>query len=647
MASKNALYSAIWQTADDYLRLITTADKYGDFILAFTVLRRIECELEPTKDEVIDYIKQIEKQEVSERVKERRLRFITGKQYYNTSSLDLTKVAQRDNVKDALKEYLYSFSDYLMTVWRGLEFDRLIEDLDENDQLWNVVNHFSQIDLSEKNIEDKSMGELFEDLMNRSFTRKGQDAGEFYTPRDAIFLAMLILFSPEEKTLSNGKNHQRSMYDPTAGTAGMLISAKNYLNDLNPKIELHLAGQELKKSSIALGQADLLMQGVDDINILKQGNTLTDDKFADTYFDYIASNPPYGSSWKSIVSLIHDLQSINDERYAHGLPPVSDGQMLFMMHVISKLKEPTENSRGGRGFVVTNGSPLFTGDPCSGPDSIRQYILDNDYLDAVVALPQWMFYNTGIATYLWYFDKDKEEKRKGKVQLIDASETCSTLNKSVGDKKYEFSVDNAFDIKKVYEDFEESERSIIVSNDDLKYKDVPMYFPARYRVDINEETIATAMSHKSSPEGLDEILQDINGVDYNSLEQTLKDEAKERGIKMTKTIINHVIKSVVMDDETAPIALDAKGEIIPNKSTKVVERIGFEENIDEHMERDILPYAEDILWNEDETKVGSEVPVTRFFYKKEDARPLEEIDSDIGSLISDINIEFRKVRSDD
>lgn len=650
-AKVNSLNAAIWQTADDYLRLIVPAENYGDYIIPFTVLRRLEGRLAPTKAQVLNLIHRENERGTDPSIIGLMIENQFKLRFWNSSELSLERLANSDDaLKPGMQQYLNTFSPNIQEIWKAFEFDKLIEFLDRNNQLWNVVQHFASIDMSDKALQDQTMGDIFENLMYRSFARKAKDAGEFYTPRDAIRLMTSILFTSDDTELDED-GIIRSVYDPTAGTCGMLIAARDALRAINPGIEVVVAGQELKESSFAMGKSDLLMQGFKDPEVLKFGNSLTNDQYANDTFDYIMANPPYGSSWKAFQKDVKDLRDQGDPRFSEGLPAVSDGQMLFLMHIAHKLAPASGATKGGRAAVVTNGSPLFTGDAESGPDGIRKYLIGaqggTEVVDAIIALPNDMFYNTGIATYIWILDRNKEPRRRGKIQFIDATDICAPMRKNMGQKRVEFTEDNIREITKIYKDFEENDRSIIVTADDLTYRDVPMFKLAHYAVSVTDETVAEAMKHKSAFPEHKAVIREMEGLAYNDLPKALRASAKAHGVKMGAPLLRHIMKSLAVEDENAPVSLDEKGNPVVDASTKIIERVPYLEDVAEHMEREVLPFVPDMQWDESLAKVGTELPLTRLFYKPEESRSLEELDADIAASLDRIYSMFREVRSDD
>ena len=644
-ATANSLNAAIWQTADDYLRLILPGENYGDYILPFTVLRRLEGRLEASKEALLDLVQEETSKATDATLISLKIQQRFGLRFWNTSPLSLKRLAASDDALTAgLKQYINSFSPNIVTIFEAFEFDKLIDFLDRNNQLFNMVNHFASIDMSDEALGDQTMGDIFENLMYRSFSRKGKDAGEFYTPRDAIALMTSILFTSDDTELDES-GIIRSVYDPTAGTCGMLIAARDALEAINPGIDVIVAGQELKESSFAMGQSDLLMRGFKDPNVLRFGNSLINDQFAGERFDYIMANPPYGSSWKSFSKEIKALQEAGDPRFAEGLPKVDDGQMLFLMHIADKLALAEGDTKGGRAAIVTNGSPLFAGS--KGSEGIRKYLIGAEggmeLLDCIIALPSGEFYNTGIATYIWILDTNKEPHRRGKIQFIDATDLASPMRKNMGFKRVELRERDIQDITALYKEFTPSERSIIVTPDELTFRDVPMYKPQRLRVEVTQERIDAALKHKDAVADHEDVIREMVGVSYNDLQGELKKSAKRHGVKMLSELTKHIMSAISVSDETAPIARNAKGVPLADTLTKVIERVPYTEDVDDHMQRKVLPFVPDMMWDEDEAVVGTELPLTRLFYKPEEIRNLEQLDADIAESISWLTQKFSEV----
>ncbi|WP_291370109.1 MULTISPECIES: class I SAM-dependent DNA methyltransferase [unclassified Acinetobacter] len=446
----------IWSVAD-LLRGDFKQSQYGRVILPFTLLRRLECVLEASKADVLAANEKVKLMPLPEEAKEKMLLKATnGLAFFNTSELDLGSLGQKD-IRSNLNTYIQNFSKDAREIFEHFKFDEFIGLLDDANLLYKVVQYFSdpKIDLSPKNISNHEMGLVFEELIRRFAEGSNETAGEHFTPRDIVRLTTGLVFSKDDDVL-NGDGIIRTIYDPTAGTGGFLSSGSEYVYEHNPDAVMRVFGQELNPESYAICKADMLIKGQDVRNI-KLGNTLSNDQLAYEKFDYMLSNPPFGVDWKKIESDIKDEheQKGFDGRFGAGLPRVSDGSLLFLMHLISKMRNKDDSTaQGSRIGIILNGSPLFTGSAGSGESEIRRYILEADLLEAIIALPTDMFYNTGIATYVWVLSNKKETQRKGKVQLIDGSNLYSKMRKSLGSKRNEMSEDDIAMITRSYGDFE-------------------------------------------------------------------------------------------------------------------------------------------------------------------------------------------------
>lgn len=543
MSTAELNQSAVWNTADKFLRSIVEPEDYGDYILPMTVLRRLECILEPTKDEVLDLVESLQEEGYSEEMIDWEVRVRFGLSFYNSSRLDLTRIAQLDDhVYEALMDYVGAFSSSVRDVWDAFDFAVKMKTLENASRLWPVVKHFATIDMSMEALPDAQMGDLFEHVMYKAFDTKGKAAGAFYTPRDAIRLMVDILFASDDVGLT-AEGASRTVYDPTAGTGGMLLVAARALKELNPDIEVVLAGQELMATGYAIGKADLLIQGGEP-DAIRHGDTLLTDLYEGEQFEYILSNPPFGTDWEVQQQSVKEQAKVPGSRFSHGLPNKNDGQMLFLSHVASKLMPAGPNGAGGRGAVVSNGSPLFTGAPESGPDKIRAWLLENDLVDAIIQLPTNMFYGTGISTYVWILDTNKEEHRKGFVQLIDASECWSVPDKGLGEKRREMKEPDRKRVLEEYARFENTDISKVLTPADLGFRDVEVTKQKRLRVAVTPEAVAQVLEHKSAVPEHAEVLSDVADVEFNDLPEALKAAAKKRGVKMFAGMIDAALEAV-------------------------------------------------------------------------------------------------------
>lgn len=630
----------VWDTADKYLRNIVDEEDYGDYILPFTVLRRLECMLADTKEDVTAFVASLGGMPphlIDIAVKDK-----FGLSFYNVSPLDLATIASvDDNVDKSLKSYIDGFSHNIADIWVAFDFNRRARVLADANRLLAVVKHFSKLDLSPGELANTAMGDVFEDVMYRAFNKKGKAAGAFYTPRDAIKLMVDILITNDDDGLA-GESALRSIYDPTAGSGGMLLVAQDALKRMNGKIDVTLYGQELMPSAFALGKADLLIQGGRP-DAIKQGNTLVKDLYEDQTFDYVLSNPPFGKDWEADEKAVKEQAKIHGSRFSHGLPSTADGQMLFLAHCASKLSPAAKNGQGGRAAVVSNASPLFNSD--KGPNSIRQWLLEDDLIDTIVALPTSMFYGTGIATYVWILDTNKDPDRKGKIQLIDGSGQWDSLRKPMGDKRREMGKNHRARLLEAYKAFEDADPAIsrVMTPEDFMFRDVPVYMWARFATRFSAECVDALRARRDFTEGHISVLKSLDGTAWNDLPKTFPEAAKEAGLKAPAGLVDAVMKAVAVADDAAPVAVDRKGNPVIADGWKITERVPLSEDVADHMEREVLPYAPDALWDLTKSRHGTEVPLTRIFYVPEKPRPLSEIDSDVERLMGELAEMFAAV----
>lgn len=635
------MQQAIWNTADRYLRNVVEEEDYGDYIIPFTVLRRLESLLADTKPAVLDFLASTS---LSGQMRDLTIQHKFGLHFYNSSKLDLTVIAKTDDkVLESLKVYVASFSDSIRDIWTDFKILERAQTLADAGRLWGVIKHFSNLDMHPETLTDTAMGDIFEDVMYRAFNTKGKGAGAFYTPRDAIRLMVDVLFHSDDDGLT-GTHPTRSIYDPTAGTGGMLLVASRALKELNPNIDVGLYGQEMMATSYAIGKADLLIQGGRP-DAIRRGNTLLHDLYADQRFDYILSNPPFGTDWSADRRSVEEQAKMPGTRFSHGLPSVEDGQMLFLAHCASKLRPAGAGSAGGRAAVVSNGSPLFIGGPRSGPDNIRAWLLTSDLVDAIIALPTNMFYGTGIPTYVWILDTNKEPRRKGKIQLIDGSGAWSPMAKSMGEKRREMSESHRNAVLEAYEAFDESSISRIVTADELGYRDVTVYRQRRLAVSVTDVAISQVLAHKDASESHRQLMHSLVGP-WSDLPATIRSSARQLGLRVSVGLIDVIMTAVGVDDDTAPPAVDRRGRPVLHAGSKVIERVLLAEDMNEHMEREVVPFAADAIWDEDTARVGYEVPMTRLFYKPTYLRSLDEIDADVLAVMSSLSEKFKAVHGE-
>ena len=559
------LSAFIWSVAD-LLRGDYRQSEYGKVILPFTVLRRLDCVLEPTKAAVLA---ELEKRTKAGLNPEPFLLKAADQSFYNTSKLDLrTLLGDQDHIAENLRSYLQAFSPAVRDIFERFDFHTQIDRLDKAGLLYLVTEKFATIDLHPDVVSNAQMGTVFEELIRRFAELSNETAGEHFTPREVIRLMVNLLFIEDDEALTK-PGVVRSIYDPTAGTGGMLSVAGEHLAEINPEARLVMFGQELNDESYAICKADMLIKGQDVSNIFA-GNTLSNDGLPATKFDYMLSNPPFGVEWKKIEKEVrreHEQKGF-DGRFGPGLPRVSDGSLLFLMHLLSKMRPAKDG--GSRFGIVLNGSPLFTGGAGSGESEIRRYVLEHDLLEAIIALPTDLFYNTGIATYVWIVSNRKPTPRKGKVQLIDASAMWQKMRKSLGSKRKEISAAHIDEITRLFGAFEEATRdgkpiSKISRNEDFGYCTITVERPER----------------------------------------------DEQG-------------NVVLATKGK-----AKGKPVPDSALRETENVPLGEEVKAYFEREVKPHAPDAWIDHEKTKVGYEIPFNRHFYVFTPPRPLAEIDAEL------------------
>lgn len=569
----------VWSIADQ-LRGVYKPHQYGGVILPFTILRRLDCILAPTRDEVRALAKKYEGG-----VLDVQVRRATGLRFYNTSEYDFARLKQEpDQLRENLIDYVNRFSSSI-DVFERFGFENEVAKLAEKNRLYQVVSKFAEVDLHPDRVPNSEMGDLFEELIRKFAEASNETAGEHYTPRDAIRLMVDLLFAEHTERLHE-PGAIRSIYDPTAGTGGMLSVAEERLLERNPEARLRLYGQELNDESYAICKSDMLAKG-QEVDNIKLGDTLAGDLFWDKTFDFCMSNPPYGFDWRASEDAVKEerLKEGPDGRFGPGLPPISDGQMLFLTHLAHKMQP--EHEGGGRAGIVLNGSPLVNGGAGSGPSEIRRWLLENDLVEAIIALPTNMFFNTGIATYIWILDNTKREARKGKVQLIDASSFWTKMRRNLGDKSREIDDASRERIIALYEAFEENEHSKTFTTAEFGYWSITVQQP----------------------------LLDDEGNPVTDKKGKPKPDPKRR------------------DTEVVPFTYGGNTE----------GSAGQDQTIKAYFENEVLPHLPDAWIDPKKTRSGYEIPFNRHFYEYEPPRPLAEIDADLEAQVAKILTLLREV----
>jgi type I restriction enzyme M protein len=647
MAKTNA--ALIWSIAN-LMRGPFQPNQYGDVILPLTILRRLDCILDPTKAAVLT---EFEKRKQSGVALKPFLTAKSGYSFYNTSMWDFAKLAaDPQGLADNLIDYIAGFSSNVGDVFDGFGMDSLIADLDKKNLLFLIVREFANVDLHPKMVSAHDMGYIFEELIRKFAESNNAQAGDHFTPREVIRLMVELLFQNDDEVLTKA-GIVRTIYDPAAGTGGMLSVADEHLHDMNPKARLVMYGQEINARSYAMCKSDMIIKG-QDIDNIYLGNTLTDDRYSGNTFDYLLSNPPFGVEWKSAQKAVTDEhdQRGHAGRFGPGLPRVSDGSLLFLMHLISKMRAPRDG--GSRLAMVLNGSPLFTGGAGSGESNIRRWIIENDLLDTIVALPVDMFYNTGISTYIWILDNDKPSDRKNKVQLIDGSSMFGKMRKSLGSKRKELRPDDIATIAELYieqvndqGDADKPALSKVFDNADFGYATITVERPLQLRFELTSDTVDGVLAQKPIEKlksGEQAAIRNaltglIGGVwnDRDAFVGELKDALRQAGIiKPGSPLIKALWSSIGEHDDNAVICTDSKGNPEPDPALRDTENVPLTEDIEEYFAREVLPHVPDAWIDHDKTKIGYEIPFTRHFYQYIPPRDLGEIKADLQILVKDI-----------
>lgn len=599
-----ALSSFIWAVAD-LLRGDYKQSEYGRVILPFTVLRRLDCVLDATKPAVLAEFEAKTKAGLNP---DPFLLRKSGTSFYNSSPLDLVKLlGDQDHIRQNLYAYVQAFSPAARDIFERFDFYTQVERLSKANLLYLVVEKFANIDLHPEAVDNASMGAVFEELIRKFAEISNETAGEHFTPREVIRLMVDLLFIEDDDVLSPGNAVVRTIYDPTAGTGGMLSVAGEYLLEHNPQARLTMYGQELNDESYAICKADMLIKGQPVENIVV-GNTLSDDGHAHTKFDYMLSNPPFGVEWKKVEKVVrqeHEQKGF-DGRFGPGLPRVSDGSMLFLMHLLSKMRPAKDG--GSRFGIVLNGSPLFTGGAGSGESEIRRYVLENDLVEAIVGLPTDMFYNTGIATYVWILSNKKPADRKGFVQLIDASSFWQKMRKSLGSKRKEMSEAHIATVTRLFGDFMEAELLTVMDAQGNA---------------SGQWVLPTGASAPDVPEGGQlkrvPIARIFRNEDFGytniTVERPLRDEQ------------GHVVLGLKGKQKGKPQA---------DSALRDTENVPLGEDIQAYFEREVVPHAPDAWIDEERSKVGYEIPFNRHFYVFEPPRSLHVIDEELKTVTASI-----------
>ncbi len=655
----------IWSVAD-LLRGDYKQSEYGKVILPLTVLRRLDCVLEPTKQAVLDRFAQLAG---GNHNLDPILQKVAGEQFYNTSRFDFaTLISAPDDLADNLKHYVASFSASARDVLDKFDFTTQIDRLDRSKLLYLVMSKFADVDLHPDKVSNLEMGYLYEELIRKFSELSNETAGEHFTPREVIALMVNLLFI-EDTDLLTKPGIVKTIYDGACGTGGMLSVAEDRLRELNPAANLQVYGQELNAETYAICRSDMMLKGQDATNIA-YGNSFSEDGHPDLLVDYSIQNPPFGVEWKKVADAVKDEH--NDRglagRFGAGLPRINDGSFLFLQNAISKMKPVADG--GSRVAIVFNGSPLFTGAAGSGESEIRRWIIENDWLEAVVALPDQLFYNTGISTYFWIVTNRKSPERRGKVQLVDARNCFVKMRKSLGEKRKQVSDGQIADIVRAYGELTEVDGGDpkpsvkIFPNEAFGFLRITVERPLRLRWEVTDEAVEALRADekfaKLTEDDQNSIIADLgHSIGAHTTNKALRDLArtalKRAGVK-GKPIENAIVDAFAIRDPDADPVTDTKGNVQPDPDLRDNENvplpavqvtyeadvdarlgtIGYRSAIDDYMAAEVHPYVPDAWVDHDKTKIGYEIPLTRHFYTYTPPRPLAEIDAEIKQLETEI-----------
>ncbi|MCL4843489.1 MAG: type I restriction-modification system subunit M [Bryobacteraceae bacterium] len=665
-ATHNAIVNFIWKIADDILRDYVVRGKYRDVILPMTVIRRLDCLLEPSKDEVLARHAWLIENKIFQQ--DLALRKVTGYPFYNTSKFTLRRLLDEpSNIRANFENYLDGFSENVRDIIAKFKVRSYLDTLDEHGLVYHLIEKFVSKDINlspdpvktptgeliHEGLSNLGMGYIFEELVRRFNEENNEEAGEHFTPRDIVHLMVNLIFAPIQDQIQSGTY---LIYDCACGSGGMLTVADERLKELAGQQGKHIVtvlhGQEVNAETFAICQSDMLIKG-HDASKIAYGSTLSKDGHKATKFDFMLANPPYGKSWKVDADALAEgkKKEIKDARFLVDhpglpdgenlelLPRTSDGQLLFLVNMLSKMK--TETPMGSRIAIVHNGSALFTGDAGQGETNVRRWILENDWLEAIIGLPLDMFYNTGIATYVWVLTNRKPKHRKGKVQLIDATDMYRKLRKNLGKKNCEFGEEHVEELTKLFLDFKETPQSKIFDNEDFGYWKITVERPLRLAFQITEEREATL--RLASDEKLLVALHEMKKVfgreqhlDFNEVKRQWEDHMDEKSIKLKAPELKKLYDAFTSRYEAAEPVVRRKTkettEYEPDKELRDTESVSLKEPIEVFFQREVLPYVPDAWIDHEATRKGFEISFAKTFYKLPAQRSLEEIASELFAL---------------
>ncbi|NMO09493.1 type I restriction-modification system subunit M [Methanobacterium subterraneum] len=651
----------IWDLAD-LLRGAYKRNEYQKVILPFTVLKRFDSVLEHSKKDVLEtynnYKDTIDNLEpiLSGAAVDKEGNEL---EFYNYSKYDFkTLIEDPEHIEENLMHYLDSFSPNIQDIFENFYIKNHISRLSKANLLFLLIKKFSEskVDLHPDKVSNHEMGTIFEELIRKFSEQSNEEAGEHFTPRDVVKLMTRLIFV-ENGVHLNDPNLIIKIYDPACGTGGMLTSCENFVREFNTSADVVLYGQEINQEIYAICKADMLIRGENSDNIKGPSSTLSDDQLPTDRFDFMISNPPYGRKWEQDKeAVMKESEQGFEGRFGAGLPRINDGQLLFLEHMLSKMKDD-ERSRIA---VITNGSPLFTGDAGSGESNIRKWIIENDYLEAIIGLPGQLFYNTGIRTYVWVLTNEKPEERTGKIQLVDASTKYIKMRKSLGNKRNQLSDNDIKDILDLYSKFDENDVIKVFDSEDFGYTKVTVERPLQLNFEVNEERLENlyavnafgklASSKSKDPETKlkeetegkkqqEKIINALQTIDkpyqnWDEFDRRIKKILKP--FKLSPAFIKNIIMALSEHDDTADYVTDNKSNMKPDGKLRDTEKIPLKEDVDEYFQREVLPYYPDAWMDRKKDKIGYEINFTQYFYNYQPPRSLEEIERDIKKVTAEI-----------
>jgi len=654
--------SFIWDLAD-LLRFAYKRNERQKVILPFTVLKRFDCVLSDSKKAVLEtcnkYKSQFENMEpvLLNAAKDRNGNPLG---FYNYSKYDFkTLLEDPEHIEQNLMHYLDCFSKNVQDIFENFHIKAHITRLAKADMLFLLIKKFSEskVDLHPDVVSNHEMGTIFEELIRKFAEQSNEEAGEHFTPRDVVKLMTKLILVENGENLKK-KDIIKTVYDPACGTGGMLTSCKDFMTSINKKVDVVLFGQEINEEIYAICKGDMLMKGENDENIRGPFSTLSKDQFPDERFDFIISNPPYGTKWEQDEDSIRkEAERGFEGRFGAGLPRINDGQLLFLQHMISKMKV-NEKSRIA---VITNGSLLFTGDAGQGESDIRKWMIENDFIEAIIALPNQLFFNTGIHTYIWVLTNDKPPERVGKIQLINTTAFFKKMRKSLGNKRNYLSIEDIDKIVELYDNFKEKKYCKIFDNEEFGYTKVIVERPLQLNYQVTEERLENlysanafsklAESKQKEPERKleeeeegkrkqEEIINALKDIGNHLYKNWDKFEVKVKkaldGFDLSQNLIKNIILALSEHDDSADYVLDKKGDKIPDPNLRDSEKVPLKQNIEKYFEREVKPYYPDAWMDRKKDKIGYEINFTKYFYKYVPPRPLEEIEKNIKEVTGEI-----------